>query len=265
MKKFITATCCCLAFVLQGKAQKLPDVQTQSLAAPTQVRIDGKNTEWDTFAALNKRLDVYYTIANDSKYLYLALKAVDNAVITKLLAGGVTLTLNAKGKKSTDNAQSITFPLVKRNLNAGQGQARSRFGQDRNTLSQEQRDSMQTAQRISLLAGVKEIDVRGFSAITDTLISIYNTYGIKAVAKIDGQNALFYECAIPLSLLNLLPNKAFAYQLKLNGRGAGGGAMVAMRMGGGGNGRGNFGGTMNQQDLWSPTDFWGKYQLHIQP
>lgn len=49
-------------------AQKLPGVQTSSLWAPENLKIDGKTTEWNgTFQAYNKAADIFYTISNDDK------------------------------------------------------------------------------------------------------------------------------------------------------------------------------------------------------
>ncbi|MCY1527983.1 hypothetical protein D9M68_630730 [compost metagenome] len=141
-----------------------------------------------------------------------------------------------------------------------------------------QRDSMSLAQHKTSLATVKEIKVTGFKNITDTLISIYNEYGIKAVASFDNSGAMIYELAVPLSLMELSTDQpaAFMYQLKVNGlvmtgfggnngggnRGGGGAVVVGGRAGGGGfGGGGNFGGGNNMQDMMSPTDFWGKYTL----
>jgi len=270
-------------------AQKLPDIQSASMAAPTSVRIDGKNIEWGNFSADNKRTGVVYTLANDDKNLYLAVKATDNETITKILAGAISFSINTKGKKKEEEAFTITYPLIARNnTNRGGGQGRQRIGQGRTEQTQEQRDSAVFEQRKTQLAGIKEIKIKGFDNIPDSLISIYNEYGIKAVAKMDDQKAYFCETAIPLSLLGISVNdkKEIAYQIKLNGR-QGGGGNFAMRAntgagsnaggnfgggnnrgggGFGGNNRGGFGGANanSRQDLMTPTDFWGKYIIQKQ-
>ncbi len=254
-------------------AQKLPDVQVKGILAPNTIRIDGKNLEWESFAAENKRTNLWYTIANDDKNLYLAIKAIDNEAITKIMAGGISFTINTKGKKREQDALAITYPLIARtNGNRGNmGQNRQRAGQERQEQSQKERDSINLAQRKIQLAGVKEIKVLGFKQFADTLISIYNEHGIKAVAKMDEQGAYVYEAAIPLSLLEIVAANAneIAYQIKLNGLPNTGN--FAMRANaapafGGGNARGgNFGGGGNanaaRQDLMTATDFWGKYIL----
>jgi hypothetical protein len=276
-------------------AQKLPDVQVTSLSAPANLRIDGKYTDWnDTYAAENKRTEVFYSLANDDKNLYLVLKSVTSAAASKIMLGGITFTINTQGKKKEKDAISVTYPLVVRTRNQGgrngqfQGQRTGGIpggGQNRTQQTQQQRDSASAVQRKTALATVKEIKISGFKAITDTLVSIYNEYGLKAVGSFDQHGAFVYELAIPLSLLELsaADGKDFAYQIKLNGMTAtnfggnnnGGAVSVSGNPGGnfGGNGGGNGGGrpngggnfaastSINMQDLMTPTDFWGKYTL----
>ena len=51
-------------------AQKLPNKQEISFQAPTNIKIDGKASEWNNqFLAYNNATDIYYTIANDDKNL----------------------------------------------------------------------------------------------------------------------------------------------------------------------------------------------------
>lgn len=267
---------CCIS--IGAYSQKLPDIQSATVTAPATVRIDGKNLEWGNFSADNKRTALLYTIANDDKSLYLAVKATDNETITKILAGAISFSINTKGKKKEDDTFTVTYPLIARNnANRGGGQGRQRMGQGRSEQTQEQRDSATFEQRKTQLAGIKEIKIKGFANITDSLISIYNEYGIKAVAKMDDQKAYFCEIAVPLSLLELSVDgkKEIAYQIKLNGRQAGSGNFTMRtnasggnnRSGfGGGNNRGGFGGvnTNSRQDLTTPTDFWGKYIIQKQ-
>ncbi|WP_199119726.1 hypothetical protein [Pedobacter sp. ASV28] len=263
---FIVFSCSCFA-------QKLPEIQTTGIWAPNGIRVDGKSTEWNnSFAAENKRTEIYYTVSNDNKNLYLVVKSANNTVVNKIMVGGITFTVNNKGKKKEEGAFSITYPLITRNnRNVGN---RNPVGQNRNEQSQEHRDSIALVQRKSQLASVKEIKVIGFKEISDSLISIYNEYGIKAAATIDETGTYFYELAIPLTALDISNTKEFAYQIKLNGRIDGGGFILRGNGNtgsgfGGGAVRGNFGGASPnnntaRQDLLSSTDFWGKYILQKQ-
>ncbi|MBB2150784.1 hypothetical protein [Pedobacter gandavensis] len=279
-----------LAFSSAGYAQKLPDVQSKGVYAPAGIRADGKNTEWnDSFQALNKSTNIYYTMANDENNLYVAIKSTDAANNTKILAGGITLSINPDGKKKEKESITLTYPVVnragmrngggaggvRRTVTMGAGGSMTVMGGASGPqMTKLQRDSMMAEMQKKQLAQVKEIKISGFKNTTDTLISIYNEYSIKAVASITKENAFFYEIAIPLTALGITAdsNKEFAYNIKLNGLqmqgfdggGGGGGGNVSVRVSGGGGtfgSRGGGGGNFDFQALISPTDFWGKYTL----
>ena len=81
-------------------AQKIQSVQEGNLWAPSTVKIDGKLTEWGTsLQAYNKTVKLWYTIANDDKNIYLAIKSTDMDNNNKILAGGISFILNTAGKK----------------------------------------------------------------------------------------------------------------------------------------------------------------------
>jgi hypothetical protein len=251
-------------------AQRVQNVQIGNVWAPTTIKIDGKLTEWgESLKAYNKNVQLWYTVANDDRNIYLAIKSTDLDNNNKILAGGISFTLNTEGKKKTKNAFTITFPIIKRagGGRAGHGGRRGGFGGD---------DTPDTttivAQQNQILATGKEISAIGFADITDTLISIYNEYGIKAVANIDNKGVLVYELAVPLRLLKIAADnqKELAYNIKINGLplSGGGGFGGSSSFGGGGRnggggGGGGFGGgkSADVSDMMSPTDFWGKYTL----
>ena len=282
---------------ISAQAQKTTELQEVSIYAPQLTKADGKNSEWAnaTFAQ-NKATGISYLISNDDKNLYLVVRSTEIANNTKIMAGGITFSVNPDGKKKEKESISLTYPLINRAQfrRGGQGGAgggggavvvsgRPAFGGMGGMgaggvqLTPKQRDSAMAAMQKTQLAQVKEIKIKGFKKTTDTLVSIYNDMGIKAAASIDKDNVYFYEVAIPFEELGLtLDNaKEFAYNVKLNGlqlpgmdfnRGGGGGGgfgggggQVSVRVGGGGGGPRGSG--IDFQALISPTDFWGKYTL----
>jgi len=288
-----------IGLCVSAQAQKLDAIQEGSAAAPEKVKIDGKLDEWGAdFKAYNKTTKLFYTLSNDAKYLYFVVRSTDVQNSVKVMGGGVTLTINTADKKKEENAYSVRFPIVNRNSLRGIRRPR---GASATTVMDSASMAEAAMARKQAIAAIKEISVLGFKDITDTLISIYNTYGIKAAAGYDEQANLQFELAIPLSLLNLSAGnpKEFAYNVKVNGidfsrngnnggrdngggnrpqgGGAGGfggggngggrnGGGGAGGFGGGGNGGGgprNFGGGGGDfmNELLSPTDFWGKYTL----
>lgn len=270
-------------------AQKLPDIQNISLWAPANIKADGKFQEWGAgFAAENKRTELQYTICNDEKNLYLALRATNTEVATKILRGGISFTINTEGKKKNNDAFVITYPIVVRNANGrnaggrnvqvmGEGMQMSRGTREGAVIggntqggverTQAQRDSIQLALHKSQLAGVKEIRISGFKSIADSALSIYNEYGLKAAASFDDKGLFFCEFAVPLELLDVKLDSApeIAYQIKLNGMDIGvalGGQVVFRAVaisGGSGGGGNNTRNNTSRQDMFAATDFWGKY------
>jgi len=250
-------------------AQKIYNVQQGSVTAPAGLKIDGKLTEWGPeLQAYNKSTKVWYTLANDDKGIYLAIRSTDATNINKILAGGISFAINTAGKKRDKDAFIITYPVPTKGggrMNRG----RRGFGQQGDAP-----DSAEIlAQHKQTLDACKEISALGFKEITDTLISIYNEYSIKAAAKFDDKGNFIYELAIPFKMLQIAAGTPteIAYQVKINGIPMGGG-MDAIKIGGGGyrisgggGGFGGFGGRgySDADDMMTPTDFWGKYTLTI--
>lgn len=295
LTKIALITICFIASSLTvAQAQKLNDVQDVSVWA-SGVKVDGKHNEWENnFKAMNKSTNLTYTLANDAKNLYLAIQSKDVTNNSKILLGGISLTVNPSGKKNDKEGFKVIYPVVARRRPGGApgagggattgvrvqgGQGGGGFGRFQD-MSPMQRDSMQRAIARTQLGGAKEIKVFGFKDIPDSLISIYNEYSIKTIASISDEGVFMYELSIPLELLEMSADKPkeFSYNIKLNGLqinfggfaggarpGGGGGEgapMVRVEVaGGGGGGMGGGMGGFNFQDLITPTDFWGKYVL----
>lgn len=254
-------------------AQKINNVQEGSIKAPAGLKIDGKLTEWGAaLQAYNKSTKLWYTLANDNQDIYLAIKSTDAANINKILAGGISFSINTAGKKKDKGAYVITFPVVTGAGGRGMGRGRrGGFGGNQDTPD----STAILEQHKQALATCKVISAIGFKDITDTLISIYNEYSIKAVANFDDKGNFVYELAIPFKMLEITAGNQteIAYNIKVNGMQAGGGGNIKMVSLGGGGGRnggggglsgfgGGFGGNdPDVDDMLTPTDFWGKYTL----
>lgn len=245
-------------------AQNINDIPKASLSR-SKIKIDGKADDWASpLKEFNKSTGLSYTITNDDNKLYIIMQASEINTTRKLLLGGITFSLNADGRKKSEELASLTYPVIttgSRRAAMGGGGQRT-FGSYQ-TMTQEQRDSMQNAMGQKQLESAKDIKVFGFKTVTDTLISIYNEYSIKAAATLDTKGTYTYEISIPLELLPLNLAKEFGFNVKVNGlqtNGFGGGRSFGGNRPGGGGGGGGRGG-FDFQDLVTPTDFWGKYTL----
>ncbi|MFD2163268.1 hypothetical protein ACFSJU_12755 [Paradesertivirga mongoliensis] len=278
--RILTCSLMLIGTSLLASAQKASNVQEDPVWAYSPLKVDGKTTD-ESFKASNKSTLLSYTMSNDDKNLYLVIKSTDNTNNNKIMMGGITLTINTDGKKKEKDGYAITYPVVARpQRGQGRGQGGGQgggFGQ-RGAGGAVNTDSIMAVRRKQQLAGAKEIAVTGFKDITDSLISIYNEYGINVGASIDDNGAFVYELAIPLKVLGLsLTSKDMAYNIKINGRQfGGGGGFGGGGFGGGGFGGGGFGGGGGgfegrqgggggrggfDPSAFLPTDFWGKYSL----
>ena len=168
-----------------ASAQKPPKLQTTSLSAPVNLKIDGETKEWGKLQAYNPINYIFYTISNDDKNLYLVAYFTDKLAIKKIFRGGLTFSVFSPQKKAQSLA--VTFPAIK-------------------TRADEAKD-VQVYNQI-YLTGVPET--------TDPFIPLDNTQGIRIGAK--KETGYTYELAIPIALLQAtLGNiKGYKYNIKLN-------------------------------------------------
>jgi len=164
---------------------------------------DGLLSDWpDSLTLFNEATNLYYSLANDDKNVYLALRSASRQDLTKILAGGISFSANIEGKKK--DPPTVIFPVLDRTP-----------GKNRNSKEQPDEDERQK----QILSRIKDIKVTGFKEIIDGGISLQNTYGIRAAASFDSNNNLIQEITIPLSLLNLSTANAeeVTYSIKVNG------------------------------------------------
>jgi len=265
-----------------ANAQKLPAVQPSTgFRAPANIRIDGKTTEWDnTFQANNHATDIFYTMANDDTRLYLVVQCTVPDVISKIIGGGITLTIQKSGKKTDKDGISITYPIFTKDNRPSLGISRKISVENGVTKTETTgdvlTDSVIAARNKQLADKSKFIGISGIPGL-DSLISVYNENGIKTGQAINNKGAYTYELSVDLKTLGISAADAskFAYHITLNGLGkpqmtikiqnadgttATNNSAVAQSpevsdmiakmtaaMGGGG--------------LFSATDFWGEYTL----
>jgi hypothetical protein len=193
-------------------AQKLPNIQIASLRAPANVKVDGKVTEWgDQFQAYNNKTEIFYTIANDSEKLYLAIQATDEAIIKKIVMGGITFSVSSTTKRDVNEAASVTFPVYDINYPP------SYFTFNKSKIPTGSNiDSLMNLHNKSLSTKYKLIGISGIENIIDSLLSVYNSEGLKAAIAFDSRLNYTYEMVIPLKYLKLNNTSKFTYNIKLN-------------------------------------------------
>ena len=222
MKKIVALSVVLSMIAVSVTTQKLPNVQEKSLRAPAAIKVDGKPTEWNNqLQAYNKAIECYYTISNENNNLYLTVQATDLDIANKIICRGITLTVNGTGKMKDQKGAAITFPVL--NVDAfprGQrGEPYAGMAMNLDKPDGWPADSFMVILNKDLSSKAKDIKVKGVKEITDSLISIYNPYGIKAVALFDNKTIFTYELAVPLKYLGLSVKdpKPFVYNIKLTG------------------------------------------------
>jgi hypothetical protein len=239
-----------------SNAQKLPTEQEVSLRAPAGLKTDGKATEWNnTFQAFNNHVEFFYTMANDDQSLYLTIQPKQPEIIRHIINGGITLTINPSGSKKDKNGIHITYPLIGA-LFLPLKNTRLRYA---GAPPVTEGDSVMNATNKRMDDKSKEIRVTGIKNI-DTLISVYNTNGIKAAAAFDNKMVYTYELAVSLKNLGMSAQASskFIYQLRINDVESRGieikrddaGKMLSVNITG-----------PNAVAGQAATDFWGEYTL----
>jgi hypothetical protein len=210
-KKLMVSIVLCY-LVQNGLAQKLPNVQKINVLVPKGIEIDGKPAEWKNFKAYNNAIECFYTISNDDQNLYLVIHATNHSIIHKIVAGGITFTLNRAKIKNDSSQFTITYPYIPPKIDVG--------GTSYTLRSNEFLTEIQLKELNQKVSGsVKEIPIKGLNVITDNSISIYNDLGIKAAGLIDLNKTYTSEIAIPLKYLASIfnHNGSFDYQIQVNG------------------------------------------------
>jgi uncharacterized protein YpmB len=209
-----------LLLSVMASAQKLPKIQVTSVAAPANIKIDGKPTEWNNkFQAFNRTTEVYYTISNSATKLYLTVQSNERRIIRKLISNGITLTIVADPKQNK-NGLAVTFPFYGKTERPPYLNLRNPYETVKDTnKNNAMADSVMTAYNAVLSDKLKTIGVIGEPSIPDSTLSVYNTEGFKAAARLDVKLVYTYELAIPLSYIKFAADKpgTFKYTLQVNG------------------------------------------------
>lgn len=198
-----------------SNAQKLPNVQTKSVYAPADIKINGKTSEWnDEYQAYNRVTELFYTISNDDKNVYLTAKAKEKEIIDKIIRGGITWIINREANKKSKNYLSVTYPAIE---GPPMWETANKFGRVVNARKNNEVVSINELNDF-FAKREKMITVTGIKEIPDSSISKYNTDGIATASLFDEQLTYTYELAIPIKYLNLPANNegTFNYQIKVN-------------------------------------------------
>ena len=202
-------------------------IQEVGVRAPDNVKIDGRTLEWrdDKMQAYNSANDVAYTVSNDDANLYLTVRAPYYIGPAKILYGGLTFMvshgLERKDREKANNNVAVTFPILTDQVAQDLVMSLISYrGMNKDSSRRvSQHDSLVRVIDKKALKAFTEFRITGIPSL-DTLQSIYNETGVKAMATFSRAMTLCIEMAIPLKYLGLSVNDGtkFSYNIKLNGR-----------------------------------------------
>lgn len=167
------------------------------------LKIDGRLEDWgDSLTYFNESTRFSFDISNDQETLYLAIKSKDPENLNRILARGISFSLNAKSKK--DVGPTVIFPVIDRNIQT--------IKPAKPAVQDLKENQQQTLSKLS------KFYVKGFSEIIDGAVSISNSYGISTGGGFDDQNNFTVEIAVPFRLLEITSDQQIiACLIEING------------------------------------------------
>ncbi|RZK51271.1 MAG: hypothetical protein EOO87_18065 [Pedobacter sp.] len=140
-------------------------------------KADGISNEWDEpLNQYNDATKLAFALANDDKNLYIIIESLDPQTTFSILIGGITLNINAQGKKK--DGIKLTFPWPDRPLIPKEEPVSS------NGNDEQWHDEVAT----------KSIKVSGFKNIKDGNLPVLNEDGIENGMSIHPNKILFMNC-----------------------------------------------------------------------
>ncbi|MGH2644243.1 MAG: hypothetical protein ACRDE2_09860, partial [Chitinophagaceae bacterium] len=227
----------------------------------------------DSLMHSDQTTGIFWLLANDTNNLFIFLKTNDKRTQDKILLHGITIAVNAKGKKKTSS--SLTFPVIDQEALIAQMNALRNSG---STLANNEFENLQKEK----ISQFNEVKVAGLKKMNNGDISLPDQYGIDAKMLYDSAGNIFYEMKIPFQYVNIdaSSKRDIAVNIKINsfdlkggqsnytkasGSGSWHGGSGMGRGGGGfhgGNRRHEMGGNYSSRAITKgPSDFWVKGPL----
>lgn len=149
---------------------------------------DGNDGDWSAATnLLDEKLGINYAVSNDHENLYIQLSSQNEAVIQRILRGGLTVLINHHGVKEESGAAGIVFPTGNRVQKDG------KLLNDRPELQQNKHVALNAVQDYSLFG------FRDLKTPENFDYGKSNPEGIELGIGLNTAGAVVYEAAIPLA------------------------------------------------------------------
>ncbi len=241
-------------------------VQLNSKWSKQNIEIDGLDNEWSGSYNFLKDEKMAFGVRNDSEYLYLVFKTIDNQVKQKIFSNGLTVWIDPSADE--EKSFGIHYPIGMMDWNKSQLYDPADWG-----TPEEREKRLKEKSKIML----KEFEIISSVGRNQFEYSLGNPYNINFALK-DTNGTFVYEMKIPLtspigsiSELKIIPgskinvgietgeiDKQSMMDKKSSGGMMGGGKGGGMMGKGGGMGRGN---QSAMKDMLEPIKFWVSLSL----
>jgi hypothetical protein len=197
------------AIVLLGAAARLPlPAATASKVPPGKAKasrflatpptIDGKATEWTDSLNYDSNSKLQYEVLNDTRTLYVRLKANDAQTQAKFVYLGMVVWLDTTGRNQQQFGIRYPLPIDLESLPKGDA---NRPAGAMGPSAAERLAEHQTRLR-QVLLNSKEMELLNFRGSKEPVLAdAQSLLGVKAALDLDAQGNLIYELAVPLRLL----------------------------------------------------------------
>lgn len=173
-------------------SSKLP---SRFVASPP--TIDGQATEWTDSLHYDANSKLQYEVLNDTRTVYLRLKAADIQTQAKLAYLGMVVWLDTTGRNQQQLGFRYPLPVDLSTFKAENDRPAGAMGP-----SASERQAAHVARLRQIVAGAQEMELLNYKGSKEpTLTDAQSQLGVKAAMSVDAQNNLIYELAVPLRLL----------------------------------------------------------------
>lgn len=182
-----------------ASASKVPPGKAKpSRFLATPPTIDGKATEWTDSLNYDSNSKLQYQVLNDSRTLYVRLKANDAQTQAKFVYLGMVVWLDTTGRNQQQFGIRYPLPTDLESLPKGDN---NRPAGAMGPSAAERLAEHQTRLR-QVLLNSKEMELLNFRGSKEPVLAdAQSLLGVKAALDLDAQGNLIYELAVPLRLL----------------------------------------------------------------
>jgi hypothetical protein len=193
----LVAACAQKAVPTDGGKAAMPATRTVSHFVATPPVIDGKATEWTDSLQYDANSHLQYQVLNDTRTVYVRLKASDTSTQAKLALLGMVVWLDSTGRNQQQFGVRYPMPTDLKTLKAPAERPMGAMGP---TAAERQADHLDRLRGV--IAGAQEMELLNYKGNKEPVLTdTQSQLGIKAAMTVDSRNNLIYELAVPLRLI----------------------------------------------------------------